>query len=91
MKKRFGPLGLCIFALVLALAWELEAQAPPASADSHPVVESYYKIAAGKVDDWAGTLPHPAPAGSRRAPAPRADPPDCCLPYLKKTRKTRNR
>ncbi len=43
-----------VFALAatLALTWSLMAQAPPASADSHPVVESYYKIAAGKSEEW---------------------------------------
>ena len=37
---------------VLALTWNLMAQAPPASADSHPVVEGYYKIAPGKTEEW---------------------------------------
>ena len=42
----FGLVGLVSF------AWALEAQAPPASADSHPVVLSYYKIAPGKTEEW---------------------------------------
>ena len=45
---------VCFWGLVLlaALAWGVKAQAPPASADSHPVVESYYKISAGKTEAW---------------------------------------
>ncbi len=30
----------------------VEAQAPPVSADSHPVVESYYRILPGKTEEW---------------------------------------
>lgn len=52
MKKRFSTSGMFVLAALLALGWGLEAQAPPASADSHPVVEGYYKIAAGKADEW---------------------------------------
>ncbi len=52
MKKGFGIPGVFVLVPVLALAWGLGAQAPPASADSHPIVESYYKIAPGKADEW---------------------------------------
>ena len=52
MKKRFGLSGVFLLAAVVTLGWGLEAQAPPATADSHPVVESYYKIASGKADEW---------------------------------------
>src|SRR5574337_594907 len=52
MQKRFGLARVFLLAAVLALGWGLEAQAPPASADSRPVVESYYRIAPGKADEW---------------------------------------
>lgn len=53
-RERQEYLALCgVFVLaVLALTWNLMAQAPPASADSHPVVEGYYKIAPGKTEEW---------------------------------------
>jgi hypothetical protein len=52
MQKRLSLAGVFLLAAMLALGWGLEAQAPPASADSHPVVESYYKIAPGKTEAW---------------------------------------
>ncbi len=52
MQKRYRLAPVFLLAAVLALGWGLEAQAPPASADSRPVVESYYRIAPGKADEW---------------------------------------
>ncbi len=52
MQKRYRLAGVFLLAAVLALGWGLEAQVPPASADSRPVVESYYRIAPGKADEW---------------------------------------
>ena len=52
MRKRARLFGVFVVGAALALGWCLEAQAPPAGADSHPVVESYYKIAPGKGDEW---------------------------------------
>jgi len=52
MKMRRSVFGLFAATAVIALAWGLEAQAPSASADSHPVVESYYKIFPGKTEEW---------------------------------------
>ena len=52
MKKPFSLSKIFLLAAVLALGWGLEAQAPPATADSHPVVEGYYKIVPGKADEW---------------------------------------
>ena len=51
MKMRLNLSSIAMVALA-ALGSGLAAQAPPASADSHPVVESYYKIAPGKADEW---------------------------------------
>ena len=49
-----GTLAACflISLFYFLLAGSLPAQAPPATADSHPVVEGYYKIAPGKTDEW---------------------------------------
>lgn len=52
MKNQSSLSGVFALAAVIMLACGLEAQAPPASADSHPVVESYYKMAPGKADEW---------------------------------------
>ncbi len=52
MKRRFSFLGGLIVAAILALVWGLEAQAPPASSDPRVMVEGYYKLAPGKVDEW---------------------------------------
>ncbi len=51
-EKYLALCGFFVLAAVLALTWNLTAQAPPASADSHPVVEGYYKIAPGKTEEW---------------------------------------
>ncbi|MGH9863762.1 MAG: hypothetical protein ACRD35_10100 [Candidatus Acidiferrales bacterium] len=51
MKTRLVSLALAVAALGV-LAWSVMAQAPPATADMRPVVESYYKIAPGKTDEW---------------------------------------
>ena len=51
MKTRWVSLSLAVAALGV-LAWSGMAQAPPATADMRPVVESYYKIAPGKTDEW---------------------------------------
>src|SRR2546427_6449169 len=52
MKNQSSLSGVFALAAVITLACGLEAQAPPASADSHPVVESYYKMVPGKADEW---------------------------------------
>ncbi len=52
MKERLGLLGGFVVAAVALLGWSVEAQAPPASADSRVLVESYYKLAPGKADEW---------------------------------------
>ena len=39
-------------AVVVLLGWGLAAQAPPAGSGTQPVVESYYRIAPGKTDEW---------------------------------------
>ena len=52
MKNQSSLSGVFALAAVITLACGLEAQAPPASADSPPVVESYYKMAPGKADEW---------------------------------------
>ncbi len=52
MRKRASLWCLAVLAGVLALGWSLAAQAPPASSDPRVTVESYYKIAAGKADEW---------------------------------------
>src|SRR5207245_4429292 len=51
MKNQSSLSGVFALAAVITLACGLEAQAPPASADSHPVVESYYKMVPGKADE----------------------------------------
>ena len=52
MKQRLSISVVFILAAMLALAWSLVAQAPPASADPRVTVESYYKIAPGKTEEW---------------------------------------
>lgn len=52
MRKHFCVSRMVILAGALVLVCRLEAQAPPASADSRVMVESYYKIAAGKGEEW---------------------------------------
>lgn len=52
MKKQFGYLGVFVVAVALMLTWSVEAQAPPASSDPRVMVESYYKAAPGKADQW---------------------------------------
>ncbi len=52
MKTRFSFLSGLIVAAILALVWSLEAQAPPASSDPRVMVEGYYKLAPGKVEEW---------------------------------------
>ncbi len=52
MKTRFSLFGGLIGVAILALVWGLEAQAPPASSDPRVMVEGYYKLAPGKVDEW---------------------------------------
>ena len=37
---------------VVFLVGQLEAQAPPSAAAAGPVVDSYYKLAPGKADEW---------------------------------------
>lgn len=52
MRKRLGLLVVFLLAAVVLLAWNAEAQAPPASGDLRVMVEGYYKIAPGKADEW---------------------------------------
>jgi len=52
MKQHFWLCEIVGLLTVLALAWGLGAQAPPATDGIPPVVESYYKIAPGKTDEW---------------------------------------
>ncbi len=55
MKRRFSFLGALILAGVLAVGWNGAAQEPAGAAGNEklqPVVESHYKIAPGKTDEW---------------------------------------
>jgi hypothetical protein len=52
MKKCASLLVTFVLALVVGLVWSVEAQAPPASSDARPTVESYYKIAPSRADEW---------------------------------------
>lgn len=52
MRNRAVSLSVFVLAAVVVLEGSLPAQAPPATAGSEPVVESYYKIAPGKTDEW---------------------------------------
>ena len=51
MRTHCFLLGVLI-AAVAGLAGEVAAQEPRASSDLQPVVESYYKIAPGKAEEW---------------------------------------
>lgn len=44
--------GVLVLAVACALGLSLLAQAPPVAAEPGPVVESYYKIAPGKTEEW---------------------------------------
>ncbi len=53
--RRFSLFGVFFVIAVLQLGWGLGAQAtaePPRNEQLQPVVESYYKIAPGKADEW---------------------------------------
>lgn len=52
MKTHLTFLGIVALAALVVLAWSLAAQAPPATDNLAPVVESYYKIAPGKTAEW---------------------------------------
>lgn len=52
MKTRIAALGVLALTAAVLLAWDLLAQAPAATASLPPVVESHYKIAPGKTDEW---------------------------------------
>ena len=56
MRKRIGVSSVFLLVAVVLLAWSREAQASPASADSRVMVESYYKIAPGKVSTSLGVV-----------------------------------
>jgi len=51
MNVRSLLVALLLAALLLP-AWDVVAQAPPASSDPRVMVESYYKIAPGKGEEW---------------------------------------
>lgn len=51
MKKRFGFCGVLLLVAVLGIALGVGGQAP-ATGELQPVVESFYKIAPGKTDEW---------------------------------------
>jgi len=53
MKKRFCLFGVLAVMTLLGVAWRVEAEAPQqTSGDLQPLVESFYKIAPGKADEW---------------------------------------
>lgn len=52
MKIRLQLLGVLVFTVFVFLSATLPAQAPAATTEQQPVVESYYKIAPGKTDEW---------------------------------------
>ncbi len=52
MKRRISLYAVMVLAALVLVGWSVEPQAPPASADSRVMVESYYKIAPGKADEW---------------------------------------
>ncbi len=55
MRKRFGIYGPLLLVAVLGVALGVGAQAPreaAANEELQPVVESHYKIASGKTDEW---------------------------------------
>lgn len=54
VMKRFGIYGPLLLVAVLGVALGVGAQAPSAAAGAElqPVVESFYKIAPGKTDEW---------------------------------------
>ncbi len=52
MKKHVCLFGLFVVAVAVGLLSSSEAQAPPASPDPRVMVEGYYKIMPGRVDEW---------------------------------------
>lgn len=55
MKKRSSMAGLFVVAVVLVAPLGVGGQAPtaaPGAGELQPVVESFYKIAPGKTDEW---------------------------------------
>ena len=52
MKTRLASFGILAASAVVLLGWHTRAQAPPPTPDAHPIVDSYYKLAPGKTDEW---------------------------------------
>jgi len=52
MRTRLLSLGILFVCALVLLAWNMRAQAPPTAPSAGPVVDSYYKLAPGKADEW---------------------------------------